>query len=199
MTITSQNDLFTTFHEWTTSQQTALDTQSTLLHRIITALPDGDEPGVASNLPTPYNSRPLVTHPHHNGECTEKQTSHTPPEITGDSRQNRPVVVKAPQSDDTEPEPFATPTVEEKPKKARAKRTSEADIRKAVKLVFDDEDMTQKRAEIVCGLPPGTLSRRKGMQIMEQYRKAWGTPTRVEGERGARRKDVEDANKYENW
>jgi hypothetical protein len=71
-------------------------------------------------------------------------------------------------------------------------------LRKAVKLLFDDEDMTQKRAEIACNLPPGTLSRRKGKQIMDGYRKAWGTPNRLEGERGVRRKDVEDGNKYVN-
>ena len=198
MTTASQNDLFTAYQEWATSRQMESEVHSKLMHRIITALPGSDEPGVASNLPTPCNGRPFVIHPHQNGECTEKQTPRTSPEITGDSRRNRPVLVKAPQSDDAESEPFATPTVEEKPKPKRAKRVSETDIRKAVKLVFDDEDMTQKRAEIVCGLPPGTLSRRKGMLIMEQYRKAWGTPTRVEGERGARRKDVEDANKYEN-
>ena len=199
MTTTSHKDLFASLRVWTTSQQTTLDTQSTLMHRIITALLGSDEPGIASNLPTSCNGRSFVIHSYQNGENTEKQTSHTAPEITGDSRRNRPVVGKTPQSDVAVSEPTPQPTIDQMPKPKRAKRVSETDIRKAVKLVFDDEDMTQKRAEIVCGLPPGTLSRRKGMLIMEQYRKAWGTPTRVEGERGARRKDVEGGNRYENW
>ena len=198
MTTTSHKDLFASLRVWTTSQQTALDTQSTLLHRIITALPDGNEPGVASNLPTPYNGRPFVIHPLQNGECTEKQTPCTPPVSILEIRRDRPVLTAAIQQPDlAKTEPSAKPTAEVKPKKIRAKHASEADIRKAVKLVYD-EDLTQKEAEIVCNLPPGTLSRRKGKQIMDGYRKAWGTPTTVKGQRGARRKDVENANKYEN-
>jgi hypothetical protein len=108
-------------------------------------------------------------------------------------RRDRPVLVKAAQSDVVVP----VPLVEAKPKKTRAKRTSEADIRKAVKLVFD-EDLSQKEAEIVCDIPTGSLSKGKGKQIMDGYRKEWGTPTSVTGQRGARKKDVEKANRYEN-
>ena len=110
------------------------------------------------------------------------------------TRSNRPLVITSPQPDVVEAAP---PPAEAKPKKTRAKHVSEADIRKAVKLVFD-EDLTQKEAEILCNLPPGTLSRRKGKQIMDGYRKEWGTPTSITGQRGARRKDVEKANRYEN-
>jgi len=42
------------------------------------------------------------------------------------------------------------------------------------------------------------LSKGKGKQIMDGYRKEWGTPTNVKGQRGVRRKDVEKANRYEN-
>ena len=137
MTTASQNDLFTAYQEWATSRQMESEVHSKLMHRIITALPDDDEPGVASNLPTPCNGRSFVIHPHQNGECTEKQTPRTPPEITGDSRRNRPAVVKTPQSDDAVSEPTPQPTIDQMPKPKRAKRTSEADIRKAVKLVFE--------------------------------------------------------------
>jgi len=110
-------------------------------------------------------------------------------------------VIKPPQSENPETKlplelPPSEAVIENKPKKARAKRASETDIRKAVKLVYD-ENLTQKEAEIACNLPLGTLSRRKGKQIMEAYRKAWGRPNRVEGERGVRRRNVEDGNRYE--
>ena len=195
MTITSHKDrLVDTFQNFVSAQQMA-DKARSEMHSIIASLPDENTAEEIVAPSTPPGCRPTMIY-QHNDRCREKPA---PSSTREGNTSNRPVLTAAIwQPDVGEPEPFTTPTVEEKPKKARAKRTSEDDIRKAVKLVFDDEDMTQKRAEIVCGLPPGTLSRRKGMQIMEQYRKAWGTPTRVEGERGARRKDVEDANKYEN-
>ena len=106
-------------------------------------------------------------------------------------KRNRPVLVKASQSD------VVAPTIETKPKRTRRPRTCEADIRKAVKLVFD-EDLSQKEAEIACDIPTGSLSKGNGKQIMDGYRKEWGTPTRVAGQRGVRRKNVENANRYEN-
>jgi hypothetical protein len=81
---------------------------------------------------------------------------------------------------------------EQKPKKTRVKRVSESDIRKAVKLVYD-ENMTQKEAERACNLPRGTLSRNKGKGIMAQYRKEWGTPATFSTQNGVSRKEQEKA------
>jgi len=111
---------------------------------------------------------------------------------------NRPVLNSAatPPSvaDSTNAADFQVPTqrsaAKEKPKKARAKRTSEADIRKAVKLVYD-ENLTQKEAEKECHLPQGTLSKSKGKEIMAEYRKRWGTPTMINSQRGVSRKELE--------
>ena len=189
MTIASHKDLLVdTLNEWDIAQQMANKRRSDM-HRIIAGLPDGNEAEDAAPL-TPPRDRLC----RQNDRCCEKQIPLTAWE---ERAKNRPVVITSPQPDVVAVKPPARPTVEEKPKKTKAKRTCEADIRKAVKLVYD-ENLTQKEAEIVCGLPPGTLSRRKGKQIMDGYRKAWGTPNRVEGERGARRKDMENANKYEN-
>jgi hypothetical protein len=56
--------------------------------------------------------------------------------------------------------------------------------------------MSQKDAETACILPHGTLSRRKGKEIMSQYRKEWGTPTTLDAQRGVRRQDLEKALLY---
>ena len=115
------------------------------------------------------------------------------PRSISEIRRNRPVVTATPQPDNIDSEPI--PTTDQKPKDKRAKRACEADIRRAVKLVFD-ENVTQKEAEIMCNLPLGTLSRRKGKQIMEQYLKEWGKPTRIDVPPKVNRKEAENAFQY---
>jgi len=106
-----------------------------------------------------------------------------------------PVFIKPLRPEVTSSKLSSEPVAEKKPKKTRAKRAHESDIRKAVKLVYD-EDMTQKEAERACNLPTGTLSRRKGKEIMSQYRRDWGTPTIINSQRGISRKELEKALLY---
>jgi len=178
-TIVTQKDLFSaTFQELIIGQETVERARSKM-HSIIGSLPNGEKP---EEIRAPSTTR-------HNGECCTCQTRR-PLLEKGNTTRNRPILTAA------MPEPSSQPPIETTSKKTRVKRTSEAEIRKAVKLVYD-ENLTQKEAEIACNLPPGTLSRRKGKQIMDGYRKEWGTPTIVKSQRGVRRKDVEDGNRYE--
>jgi predicted DNA-binding protein (UPF0251 family) len=87
----------------------------------------------------------------------------------------------------------APPTIsvaKKKPLKTRGKRISDTDIRKAIKLVYD-ENITQKEAEKRCQLPRGTLSKPKGKEIMAEYRQTWGTPTMFNTQHGVSRKELE--------
>ena len=174
MTVVSQKDLlFAKSHEFEIAQQTVDRVRSEMLC-IIATLPDGGKS---------------------NDERCEKQMFFPVLEKVRDSRKNRPVVVMTPQSDALVSEQSSTSATKETPKKTRSKRATESDIRKAVKLVYD-ESLKQKEAEIVCNLPIGTLSRRKGKQIMEQYLKEWGKPTRIDVPPKVRRKEAENAFRY---
>jgi len=201
MTITSQKDLlFSTFQEFDIAQQTVDRTRSQM-HCIIAALPNEES---QQTIPLPlqsYRNRPTLE------KClitgSEKQTSCPSLKNNGNSQKSRPVVMhETAQTDIPDSKLVSRPTSENtksaadvKPKQVRAKRVSESDIRKAVKLVYD-ENMTQREAEKACNLPPGTLSRRKGKQIMTQYRQDWGTPTMIDSQHGVSRKELEKALRY---
>jgi hypothetical protein len=179
------------------------EVHSKLMHRIITALPDG-EPKAVGILPTPCRGRPFVIHPHQNGECMEKQTPRTPPESIGDGLGKRPVLVKAPEPDDADSEPTPKPTVDQKPKPKRAKRASEADIRRAVKLFVDgmntDSPLTQKQAEKAAEIPQGALSKGKGKEILDDcMRDVSRISPRIALPAGVRRKAVKDAPISDDW
>jgi len=205
MTITTYKDqLFSKVNELGIAQQ-EVDNLRSAIHGIIATLPSETKTEGADAPPTPPTGQAIIIQCRRDG-CNKEPAlrfsceNHTK-ERRDHNPEDRPFVIKPPQLEIPETKlplelPPSEAVIEEKPKKTRAKRTSETDIRKAVKLVYD-ENLTQKEAEIVCNLPPGTLSRRKGKQIMDGYRKEWGRPNRVEGERGVQRKDVEDGNRYE--
>jgi len=197
MTIASSKDLlFTTFEEYDTAQQRAGMARSKM-HCIIASLPDEIKP---ENIGAPSAScviEPTIALSQNDRYCAKQALR---PLLETECRaKDRPVVrVTAPQSvvADVQSVFLSTgeskPAAEKKAKKTRAKRVSEVDIRKAVKLVYD-EDITQKEAENACRLPRGTLSKRKGKEIMSQYRREWGTPTIIDTQRGVSRKDLEKA------
>jgi len=111
-------------------------------------------------------------------------------------------VIKTPQQEAAEKEPPPTPPAGTKPKKTR-KRTKEADIRKAVKLFFDsantDNPLTQEQAEKVAIIPQGSLSKGRGKDILEEYTKEIAKISRkIDTPNGVRRKEIENANRYEN-
>jgi hypothetical protein len=195
MTALSPKDqLLTKLHEWDAARQKASRACSEM-HGIIAALPDREVPIEIGTSLAGCVSMSSVACPQ-NDRCCEEQLTHSLPEK---HRRNRPVVV-APSQADSKPvsKPAAvisTSTSESKPKKPRAKRAQESDIRKAVKLVYD-ENIPQKEAEKACNLPQGTLSRRKGKEIMTQYRKDWGTPTKIDSQHGVSRKELEKALRY---
>jgi len=200
--VTHKDQLIVAVNEWDTAQKTAHKARHHL-HCIIAALPDG-EPEVTNNrMVMPDWDRPLVIHPHQNGATTEKQTSRTPPKSILEIRRNRPVVTAAIQHPDvatTEPAP--KPTVDQKPKPKRAKRVSETDIRRAVKLFVDgmntDSPLTQKQAEKAAGIPQGALSKGKGKEILDNCMRAMSRiAPRIAVPAGARRKAVEDATVYD--
>jgi len=200
MTASHKDLLFTTFEEFNTAQRQANKARSDM-HCIIATLPDEEKPAAADALPMPHRNRPIVACDQR-GENNEKQMSYVLSEYSA-RRRNRPVIIVPPNVTETESvinaepsvKPLSTPTSGETPKKVRQKRVSEANIRKAIKLVYD-ENVTQKEAEKLCNLPIGTLSRRKGKEIMAQYRKNWGTPTTIDAQRGASRKELENAFLY---
>jgi len=195
-----KNKLFATLEEYDAVQRTANRKRSEM-HRIIAALPDGETPddkkpeGVDIPLAADENGQTISSLQ----ESKERgyQTIHSWPEERRFNASNRPVLNSAavpPSATDSPNADFQVPaqrSVEkERPKKARAKRTCEADIRKAVKLVYD-ENISQKEAEQKCHLPQGTLSKSKGKEIMAEYRKRWGTPTMINSQRGVSRKELE--------
>ena len=201
MTTASRNDLFTVYQEWAATRKMESEVHSKLMHRIITALPDG-EPRVDSTLPTPYRGRPFVIPPHQNGECVAKQTPCTPQKSIVDRQQNRPALLTTSQPDLADSEPMPKPTVAQKPKPKRAKRASEADIRRAVKLFIDsantDSPLTQKQAEKAAGIPQGALSKGKGKEILDNCMKDVSRiAPRIVVPDGVRRKDVENATFYD--
>ena len=192
MTTLLQKDLlFTKLQEFDSAQQ-AVDRTRSEMHCIIAALPDTIDAPM-----TPREGRRGCQqgdgHRKTDSRCSLLENS------CGDSRKSRPVVAMPRQSVTADSKSDIEPLVEkfklhaeQKPKKTRVKRVSESDIRKAVKLVYD-ENMTQSEAERACNLPPSTLSRRKGKEIMSQYRKEWGTPATVDAQRGVSRKTLEQA------
>jgi len=192
--MSSQKDqLLVKFQEFDIAQQT-LDRTRSEMHCIIAALPSEKQSKGNAIPPASRGDRPFVIHPLNVG-CEKPM----PPHIIGNKedydRRDHPVD-RVPQPDDPELFPFAKPpVVKEKSKQTRAKRVCEADIRKAVKLIYDD-NLTQKEAETICGLPLGTLSRRKGKQIMEGYRKEWGTPHSLNSLNGVSRKELEKALRF---
>ena len=194
MTIASQKDvLFAKMQEFDMAQRT-VDRVRSEMHCIIAALPNERNPHEIGT-PLTIHGGQVILHPQNKGDV-EKRTPSSPSECSRDNRQNRPFVVVVPKLDMVDPKPPIPPATVEKSRKTRAKRASESEIRKAIKLVYD-ENVSQREAEITCKLPLGTLSRRKGKQIMEQYRKEWGTPTQVGCAAGVRRKDVESAFIYD--
>ena len=115
-------------------------------------------------------------------------------------RHDRPVVVKPTQSDTAEE--MALSTVAEKPKKKRAERTKEIDLRKAAKLfvdgMFSDNPITQGQAEKAAGIPAGALSKGKGKEILAEFMKAVARISRrIDTPNGTRRKEIENANVYD--
>jgi len=199
MTIASHKDLLlTTCQEWADSRQTEAEAHTKLMYSLIAALPDGEKTGEVNTLPPPHKSRPVVIHPHQNGGYTGIHTPHTPPASIVDCRQNRPVVIKASYLDDVDSEP--KPPLDPKPK--RAKRASEADIRKAVKLFVDsmntDTPLTQKQAEKAAGIPQGALSKGKGREILDNcMQEISRISPRIAVPTGVRRKEVENATVYD--
>ena len=164
------------------------------MHCIIAGLPGVEEPVEIDAPRTSSRNRPIIAH-RQNDECCERQMSCSLPETNERNITKRPVLIKVSQPEVADSRPPSPPIFEKKPKKTRAKRASESDIRQAVKLVYD-EDMAQKEAERACNLPRGTLSRRRGKQIMAQYRKDWGTPTIINSQRGVSKKELEKAFLY---
>jgi len=201
MTITSQKDLFTAYQEWATTRQMESEVHLKLMHRIVTALPDG-EPKVDSILPTDYRGRPFVDPPHQNGECVATQIPYPQQKSIVERKHNRPMLITTPQPDDADSEPMPKPTVVQKPNPKRAKRTSEADIRRAVKLFVDsvntDSPLTQKQAEKAAGIPQGALSKGKGKKILDDCMKDLSRiAPRIVVPAGVRRNEVENATVYD--
>jgi hypothetical protein len=76
--------------------------------------------------------------------------------------------------------------------KSRAKRTCDSDLRKAAKLVYD-ENKTQFESEKIVGIPQGSLSKGKGEEIMLEYQKILGgKPTKIEKGKARDRRQIED-------
>jgi len=202
MTYLSLKDkLFTTMEEYVAVQQTANRKRSEM-HSIIASLPDGETPDgkkpekIGTPLTAGENGQTII--PLQEGNGREYRTIHSLPDDRMLNASNRPVLNNAatPPSVADFQVPTPRPAAKERPKKTRAKRTCEADIRKAVKLVFD-ENIAQNEAEKTCHLPQGTLSKSKGKKIMEEYRKKWGTPTMINSQRGVSRKELEKSFRYE--
>jgi hypothetical protein len=116
-------------------------------------------------------------------------------------RHDRPVVVKPTQSDTVDVAVLSTAA--EKPKKKRAERTKEDDLRKAAKLfvdgMFSDDPLTQGQAERAAGIPAGALFKGKGKEILAELMNAASRVSRrIDTPNGTRRKEIENANVYDN-
>ena len=189
-TASYKDKLLDKFQEFDIAQQT-LDRTRSEMHCIIAALPGENKPKEITISSAHFRERPIVIKHQNDGESGKPVPPHMLRNLDEDEWK-RPVVITS-EPDSTESNRDLEP---DRPKKTRAKRVSEADIRKAIKLVYDD-NLTQKQAEKMCNLPHGTLSRRKGKRVMEEYRKEWGTPTSLYSQHGVSKKELEKAFLYD--